>query len=471
VVAGWNTALTVSTIGALYLNMIIRLIQLLVAMLALSALPSQAAAEHVISHLSRQNDGEVTLELMGAAPVAYRNYYDLFPLEISNDLTQWTPWMTLLRTNRLTDAIIAVDDTASGLEKRFYRTPTNLLITPIPRPTGAYTVGTVCRLFTDPSSSNRYNIKTNSSFVVQFWYPGMRKAGVLPARYLDAPIAPIWREGYSFFGLGANSILFQNAYSHALAEIPIATNETYYPVVLFSHGYQCVRTINTDVMANLASHGYIAIAVDHFDAWVSLFPDGRVVRGNAPNLPVSVAQNIYSLQSRRRDLQLILDELSQLNASDSFFRGRLDLQRIGIFGHSLGGAATADLCATEPRIKAGLSLDGGGHTNLLALNIKQPFLIASGPNDPTRPYRAEFRSLFDQLGQDAFWLRLRNSEHFDFVESPWFAVSPQPTKVRIATILRQYVLSFFNKYLKKENDHLLDGPPTDYPEVDSFLWK
>jgi predicted dienelactone hydrolase len=304
--------------------------------------------------------------------------------------------------------------------------------------------------------------------MVQFWYPASRKAGVLPAPYLDARIAANWHDYYSHIGLAANFTLFKSAFSHALPDVPIATNEACYPTVIFSHGYQCIRTINGDAMANLASHGYIAVGIDHSDAWISIFPDGRIVRGNAPDLPISVAQNILNLQSRARDVRFVTDELIRLNQADEFLRGRLDIDHLGIFGHSFGGAIAADACAGDKRIKAGLSLDGGGHTNLLALQIIQPFLIASGPEDPNRPYRAAFRSLFDHLAHDAYWFRMKDSEHFDFVESPWFAVSPVPAKLRTAAILRQYSLSFFNKYLKGLDDHLLDGPPADYPEVDAF---
>lgn len=32
-----------------------------------------------------------------------------------------------------------------------------------------------------------------------------------------------------------------------------------------------------------------------------------------------------------------------------------------------------------------------------------------------------------------------------------------------------YVVSFFRKYLRDEDDHFLDGQPADWPEVDVFL--
>jgi predicted dienelactone hydrolase len=327
-------------------------------------------------------------------------------------------------------------------------------------------------LFSDPSRTNRYNIPTNSSFMVQFWFPAEPRKGVLPVAYLNSAIEATWYSYYSHVGLPANSTLFQRAVSHALSDITISTNQAPFPVVLFSHGYQCVRTMDTDVMENLASFGFITVAIDHADAWVSVFPSGQIVRGNAPDLPISTAQFSFNIQNRTRDVRFVLDELTRLNQQDELFGGRLDLEHVGIFGHSLGGGVVAEVCADDGRFKAGLSLDGA-HTNVLALQISQPFLIASGTdaNPVMQPFRADFRKFFDQLSQNAYWLELTNSEHFDFVESPWFATSPLPAKIRTATVLRAYTLSFFNKYLKGQDDHFLDGPPAAYPEVDAFLRK
>ena len=40
---------------------------------------------------------------------------------------------------------------------------------------------------------------------------------------------------------------------------------------------------------------------------------------------------------------------------------------------------------------------------------------------------------------------------------------------RVSQIVRAYLLSFFNKYLRGEDDHLLDGPSPAYPEVEQFM--
>jgi hypothetical protein len=40
---------------------------------------------------------------------------------------------------------------------------------------------------------------------------------------------------------------------------------------------------------------------------------------------------------------------------------------------------------------------------------------------------------------------------------------------RVAQIVLAYLLSFFNEYLRGEDDHLLDGPSPAYPEVEQFM--
>src|SRR5207244_200024 len=103
---------------------------------------------------------------------------------------------------------------------------TNHLITPFPKPTGPYAVGTFSRLATDPSRTNRYDIPNNSSFMVQFWYPAEAKAGVLPAAYVEPEFALVPGET---FCVGTDVVT--RLVSHALLDVPLATNETSYPVL------------------------------------------------------------------------------------------------------------------------------------------------------------------------------------------------------------------------------------------------
>jgi dienelactone hydrolase len=81
------------------------------------------------------------------------------------------------------------------------------------------------------------------------------------------------------------------------------------------------------------------------------------------------------LKLRRMDAQFVLDQLEALARGDANadleqralppgLRASLDLNRIGIFGHSLGGAVAANAMANDRRFDAGLNLDGGGYSKI-----------------------------------------------------------------------------------------------------------
>src|SRR5262245_12541363 len=114
---------------------------------------------HRFGRITALLDQTVSLELLGTAPTAFKPYYDIYSLEVSRDLIDWKALPTLLRTNDSTNALYYGDSTATATS-RFYRTFTNHLATPFPKPSGPYAVGTLSRLLTDPSRTNRYGIPT-----------------------------------------------------------------------------------------------------------------------------------------------------------------------------------------------------------------------------------------------------------------------------------------------------------------------
>jgi len=62
-------------------------------------------------------------------------------------------------------------------------------------------------------------------------------------------------------------------------------------------------------------------------------------------------------------MAFVLDRLERLNTSDASgkFTGRLDMTRVGVFGHSFGGAAALQFCHEDSRCKAGIDVDGAPH--------------------------------------------------------------------------------------------------------------
>ncbi|PYJ80966.1 MAG: hypothetical protein DME22_22615 [Verrucomicrobia bacterium] len=220
-------------------------------------------------------DHTISLSLTSGVPSTLRNYYDLFPIEASQNLVDWEPLVTLMRTNRSTNATLFLDLAAANHALRFYRTATNQLTTPLPPPDGPYRVGVFSRLLTDPSRTNRY-VKTNSSFMVSVWYPAEPVAGILPAFHTDPNL-------YNPGGCISSSSC--GLRSHSIPGVPVTTNESKYPLVIYAHGHLGTRTDNTRKVENLVSHGFIVLALDHINCGATVFPDGRIFHGmDAPNL-------------------------------------------------------------------------------------------------------------------------------------------------------------------------------------------
>ncbi|KAH8687656.1 putative platelet-activating factor acetylhydrolase [Tricladium varicosporioides] len=101
--------------------------------------------------------------------------------------------------------------------------------------------------------------------------------------------------------------------------------------------------------------------VDHpFDTAFVAYPDGRAAL--SPNGQIeTIPEAERFVDVRVRDLKGVLDALG---GNKTFAKqvpgihGVLDVKSVGVFGHSLGGAASASLMLTDPRATCGANLDG-----------------------------------------------------------------------------------------------------------------
>ncbi len=234
---------------------------------------------HGFSGIQAESGGSVNLSFKGETTALFAPYYDLYPLETSTNLVDWAPLVTLQRTNAALDTLQFLDAGAPQLTRRFYRTPTNSLLTPIPQASGPYSVGTFSMLLTDPSRTNRV-LHTNYQFMITFWYPAVAQAGVLPALYEDKQVAMCG----CYYISGGSSWNNQLAafFSHSLSNTPLATNLVKYPVLLYSPGWTGHRRENTDKVEDLASWGYVVVGLDHRDTFLSVLPNGTLLHGQNP---------------------------------------------------------------------------------------------------------------------------------------------------------------------------------------------
>ena len=256
------------------------------------------------------------------------------------------------------------------------------------------------------------------------------------------------------------------------------------------------EVLNYSTLAeDLASHGYVVVGFDApYRTGRVVFPDGRVMRRTPKNNPELCLGRGQADQERcvnriltawTADIAFVLDRLERLNSSDSSdrFTGRLDMARVGVFGHSLGGATAAQFCHDDSRCKAGIDVDGAPHGSVVQAGIRQPFMFLlsdhSHESDPdSRQIEADIQSIYDRLPPNGrLHITIRGANHFMFSDDGALLKSRIVRGAlrmlgmlgidgrRQLAITEYCVRSFFDAYLKGTSLSRLKLSSPLYPEI------
>src|SRR5258708_24262581 len=122
------------------------------------------------------------------------------------------------------------------------------------------------------------------------------------------------------------------------------------------------------------------------------------------------------------DIGFVLDRLEGLNTSDPSgkFKARLDMTRVGMFGHSFGGATALQFCHDDPRCKAGIDIDGAPYGSVAQEGLNQPFMFIFSDHsrelsDPaSRQILADIQSIYGRLPSGRLLITIRRANHFSF---------------------------------------------------------
>ncbi|MFE9574367.1 alpha/beta hydrolase family protein [Streptomyces sp. NPDC006692] len=245
-----------------------------------------------------------------------------------------------------------------------------------------------------------------------------------------------------------------------------------FPLVLLSPGFKSPRTELTTLAEDLASRGYVVALVDHtYENTGTTFPDGQTLTCAALcDTPPPVAPDVIEA-SRAKDMSFVVDQLTDRAHPAWRYAHMIDAHRIGIAGHSMGGAAAVPTLATDDRIRAGVDLDGTMHYPVPANGLGgKPYMMIGHPL-PAGQVDTSWTDAWANLDGWKRWLTVAGSNHGTFTDDNLLLEGlgyPNPTTItpeRGIELTREYVAAFFDLQLKGIPQPILDGPTAANPEV------
>jgi predicted dienelactone hydrolase len=121
------------------------------------------------------------------------------------------------------------------------------------------------------------------------------------------------------------------------------------PVIIFSHGLGGSREGYAYLGESWAQSGYVSVHLTHQGSDTAAVVGGAIKNGNALDAAQNAAFDLNNSVNRIRDVSFAIDKLAEMN-KDAPWKGKLDLDRIGMAGHSFGGSTTMLLIGQQPGI-------------------------------------------------------------------------------------------------------------------------
>lgn len=386
--------------------------------------------------------------------------------------------------------------------------PALMPIKDFPKPEGEYAIGVRELRFIDSTREEMFteDLTDLRNLSVTVWYPAENVEDYTLKTYWD-------EEGQieqAVADLSGNFLFnFPTVITNSYIDAPISSVKDSYPVLIYSHSNFGINTENTILYESLASNGFIVFSINHtYESMGSLFPDGEFIAIDASYLSELYDSNKEDFDAlfaefedstttieekhllidelltgndlltqmvtiRTADSRFLLDELEIMNANTSdIFYSKLNLEEIGMFGWSLGGATSEETCLTDTRVKACINMDGYpfGEVFNSSEDLSQPFMyITSGQPDDVTVLVNDL--VFGKLSNDAYLITIEGAVHTNFMDLPYFFEAYKHLGLwgsidaeKMNKIKGDLVLNFFDKYLN-DKDVDIESVSDQYDET------
>ncbi|GAA2670638.1 alpha/beta hydrolase [Nonomuraea recticatena] len=342
----------------------------------------------------------------------------------------------------------------------------------LPKPTGSQQVGTTSLHLKDTSRPDPWvpTVKYRE-LMVSLWYPA-RSPGRKRAQYMTAKESELLLKDGEITSIPADTL--SKTRTNAFTDARPAGRRHSLPLVVLSPGHSKPRSMLTGLAEELASRGYVVAAIDHtYENVATSFPDGRVTTCVTCEISKEKGWWVKLEKSRAADVSFVLDQLTGAHPKWKS-AGLIDTSKIGMAGQSAGGASTVTAMVEDPRLRAGIDMDGTVESTIPASGLSRPFLLLGKPATYT-PGKGETAASWERVwtGLTGWkrWLLMTGAVHLSFtdlgvlVDQVGVEVGADLAGVRAMDITRRYVTAFMDQHLRDKPQSLLAKPSASYPEI------
>jgi len=347
-----------------------------------------------------------------------------------------------------------------------------LPITKMPAPSGSYHVGTQSFTLIDETRPAIYSSDLNDHRKInyQMWYPSDDVDGYEQAPWLyDGK--PIAKGVAKMMGLPAFSLNHTTLIeSHSYIDAPLSNKQDQYPVVIISHGWTGFLNLHTDIAELLASHGYIVISIDHtYGSAATVFEDdvaylNRDALPNRDKTPNFLDYGNTLINTYAGDITALINQMETFNNGDTQFTDKLDLDQIGLIGHSTGAGAAVTTAIQDERVKLVLGMDAWVEPikeEVTSQGLDIPSLFLRSEEWEDKDNNINLYQLIKSSTKTPELYQIDGTKHLDFTMV--YMYSPISSNIGItgpldgfksAKIQQDIILNFFNTHVKHDSDEM-----------------
>jgi len=357
----------------------------------------------------------------------------------------------------------------------------------LPAPTGPYSVATRSATWIDSSRDETFTDQEDfRKIVVQVWFPVSKRENLSPLPYIDDPelrlpaIAKQLRLPQSLI----NHFGEVKTHSFEISDAPDLDEK--FPLILFSHGLSGMRFQNTSLIEELASNGYVVFAADHsYGANITIFDDGepaeyRAGKKRALNERFINTIDLSQLEILVGDLTFMLDMIAEDQGNPLLAKLPMDIHRIGVMGHSLGGAVAINTMAIDDRVEAAMILDGWYAPvpdSVVTRGLNKPIFHLGQKqwSDPGNYMR--MNEMLSHGSGPTYKMLIPGTLHTDFTDMPLFTpfslligYTSVQNPLWLNELLRVNTTRFFDVYLKDHQPAKLQSQILSEKDVTSYVF-